>query len=145
MRKLISFLVLTVLATGAHAQGVVTFANNVIANNTPYVIDWTGARLTGTQWAAQLYYGASINSLAAHTAAPSDTGVSMSCVHAYARTTWRANDRIKMIGRPRPTSARLRPTASSPIPATIQMRSASPPSERRTLTRRRAVTVGCCG
>src|SRR6187431_2752694 len=70
MRKLISFLVLTVLATGAHAQGVVTFANNVIANNTPYVIDWTGARLTGTQWAAQLYYGSSVNSLAAHTAAP---------------------------------------------------------------------------
>src|SRR6187549_1737760 len=71
MRKLISFLALTVLVTGAYAQGVITFANNVIAQNTPYVIDWTGARLTGTQWAAQLYYSTqSPSSLAAHTAAP---------------------------------------------------------------------------
>ena len=71
MKKLISFLTLTVLATSAHAQGVVTFANNVIANNTPYVLDVTGARLTGTQWAAQLYYSTqSASSLAAHTAAP---------------------------------------------------------------------------
>jgi len=71
MRKLISFLALTVLVTGAYAQGVITFANNVIAQNTPYVIDWTGARLTGTQWAAQLYYSTqSASSLAAHTAAP---------------------------------------------------------------------------
>jgi hypothetical protein len=70
MRKLISFLALAVFATSACAQGVVTFANNVITPNTPYVIDPYGARLTGTQWAAQLYYGASQTSLAAHTAAP---------------------------------------------------------------------------
>ena len=71
MRKLIPFLALTLLATGACAQGVVTFANNVITPNTPYVLDWTCARLTGTQYAAQLYYGAAASSLAAHTAAPS--------------------------------------------------------------------------
>jgi len=70
MKKLIPFLALTLLATGAFAQGVVTFANNVITPNTPYVLDAGGARLTGTQWAAQLYYGSSVNSLAAHTAAP---------------------------------------------------------------------------
>jgi uncharacterized protein (TIGR03382 family) len=70
MRKLISFLALTVFATSVCAQGVVTFANNVITPNTPYVLDPYGARLTGTQWAAQLYYGASQTSLAAHTAAP---------------------------------------------------------------------------
>jgi len=70
MRKLIPFLTLTLFATGACAQGVVTFANNVITPNTPYVLDWTCARLTGTQYAAQLYYGASASSLAAHTAAP---------------------------------------------------------------------------
>jgi hypothetical protein len=71
MRKLISFLALTVFTTSACAQGVITFANNVITPNTPYVLDgYTGARFTGTQWAAQLYYGASQTSLAAHTAAP---------------------------------------------------------------------------
>ena len=71
MKTLIPFLALTLLAPGAFAQGVVTFANNVITPNTPYVLDGVGgARLTGTQWAAQLYYGSSVNSLAAHTAAP---------------------------------------------------------------------------
>jgi hypothetical protein len=72
MRRLISFLALTVFTSSACAQGVVTFANNVITPNTPYVLDLngSGARLTGTQWAAQLYYGASSSSLAAHTAAP---------------------------------------------------------------------------
>ena len=71
MRKLISFLALTMFATSACAQGVITFANNVITPNTPYVLEGPGGpRLTGTQWAAQLYYGASSTSLAAHTAAP---------------------------------------------------------------------------
>jgi hypothetical protein len=71
MKKLIPFLALTVLASGAYAQGVITFANNVITPNTPYVLDAPGgARLVGTQYAAQLYYGASSTSLAAHTAAP---------------------------------------------------------------------------
>ena len=57
MGKLIPSLALTVLATSACAQGVITFANNVITPNTPYVLDpnLSGARLTGTQWAAQLY------------------------------------------------------------------------------------------
>jgi hypothetical protein len=70
MKKLIPFLALTVLAAGAHAQGEVFFANHVL-DPTPYVIDGlTGNRLTGTQYGAQLYYGASASSLAAHTAAP---------------------------------------------------------------------------
>jgi hypothetical protein len=48
MKKLIPFLALTVLATGAYAQGVITFANNVLAP-TPYVMDAPGEqRLTGT-------------------------------------------------------------------------------------------------
>jgi len=71
MKKLIPFLAMTVLAAGAHAQGVVTFANNVLSPNTPYVLDPTGARLTGTTYVAQLYYGPSASSLTAHTAAPS--------------------------------------------------------------------------
>src|SRR5688572_5782884 len=70
MRRLIPFLAL-MMAAGAHAQGVVTFANNVITPNTPYAWDINCARLTGTQWAAQLYYSTqSASSLAAHTAAP---------------------------------------------------------------------------
>src|SRR5678815_3778403 len=70
MKKLIPFLALTVLATGAYAQGVITFANNVLTP-TPYITDVDRTtRLTGTQYAAQLYYGASASSLAAHTAAP---------------------------------------------------------------------------
>jgi hypothetical protein len=71
MRKLISCLALTVFATSACAQGVITFANSVITPNTPYVLNgYTSQRLVGTQYAAQLYYGASQTSLAAHTAAP---------------------------------------------------------------------------
>jgi hypothetical protein len=73
MKKLIPFLVLTVFATGAHAQGVVTFANHVLTtlSNPPYVYDGDGNRLTGTQWAAQLYYSPTdATSLTAHTAAP---------------------------------------------------------------------------
>ena len=73
MKKLIPFLVLTVFATGAHAQGVVTFANHVLTtlSNPPYVYDGDGNRLTGTQWAAQLYYSTTdATSLAVHTAAP---------------------------------------------------------------------------
>jgi hypothetical protein len=68
MRKLIPFLALTLLATGACAQGVVTFANSVITPNTPYILDENGLmRLTGTQYAAQLYYGwRPASSLAAH-------------------------------------------------------------------------------
>jgi len=72
MKKLIPFLALTVLATGAYAQGVITFANSVLPD-TPnrYVYDVGGStRLVGTQYAVQLYYGASASSLAAHTAAP---------------------------------------------------------------------------
>lgn len=71
MKKLIPFLALAVLATGAYAQGVITFANNVLTP-TPYVLDQDRTtRLTGTQWAAQLYYSTqSASSLAAHTAAP---------------------------------------------------------------------------
>jgi hypothetical protein len=74
MRKLIPFLTLTLFATGACAQGIVTFANNVLTP-TPHVINYaqpeTRNLLTGTQYAAQLYYGSSASSLAAHTAAPS--------------------------------------------------------------------------
>jgi hypothetical protein len=71
MKKLVAFLAWPILVAGVYAQGVVTFANNVITPNTPYVLDGnTLARLTGTQWAVQLYYGASSSSLAAHTAAP---------------------------------------------------------------------------
>jgi hypothetical protein len=72
MKKLIPFLALTVLALAVHAQGIVTFATHVfVLTPPPYVIDGlTGDRLTGTQYGAQLYYGASASSLAAHTAAP---------------------------------------------------------------------------
>jgi hypothetical protein len=73
MKKLIPFLALTVLALAVHAQGVVTFANHVLTtlSNPPYVYDGDGNRLTGTQWAAQLYYSTTdATSLTAHTAAP---------------------------------------------------------------------------
>src|SRR5687768_15174013 len=91
MRKLSSFLTLTVFATSACAQGVVTFANNVITPNTPYILDWTDARLTGTQYAAQLYYGASQTSLAAHTAAPNRFRAAGSSLAGTWSTTTGAN------------------------------------------------------
>ena len=91
MKKLIPFLALTVLASGAYAQGVITFANNVITGNTPYVLDTTGARLTGTQYAAQLYYGASQTSLAAHTAAPNRFRAAGSSLAGTWSTTTGAN------------------------------------------------------
>jgi hypothetical protein len=93
MRKLISFLALTVFATSVCAQGVITFANNVITPNTPYVLDphLSGARLTGTQWAAQLYYGASQTSLAAHTAAPNRFRAAGSSLAGTWSTTTGAN------------------------------------------------------
>src|SRR4030095_15468088 len=70
MKRSILFMALTGLAAGAHAQGVVTFANQVLIP-TPYVINgFDGSRLTGTQYGAQLYYGPSESSLTAHTAAP---------------------------------------------------------------------------
>ncbi len=70
MKALIPFLALMVLAAGAHAQGVVTFANHVL-RPIPYVYFADGVtRLTGTEYGAQLYYGPSESSLAAHTAAP---------------------------------------------------------------------------
>ena len=53
---------------GVDAQGVVTFANHVL---TPARLIYDGVGpLTGTQYAAQLYYGATATSLAAHTAPP---------------------------------------------------------------------------
>ena len=91
MKKLIPFLALTVLATGAYAQGVITFANNVITTGTPYVLDTAGARLTGTQYAAQLYYGASASSLAAHTAAPNRFRAAGSSLAGTWSTTTGAN------------------------------------------------------
>jgi hypothetical protein len=91
MKKLIPFLALTVLATGAYAQGVITFANNVITPNTPYVLDTAGARLTGTQYASQLYYGASASSLAAHTAAPNRFRAAGSSLAGTWATTTGAN------------------------------------------------------
>jgi hypothetical protein len=93
VKKLISVLALTVLAASAHAQGVVTFANNVIANSTPYILDANNgmARLTGTQWAAQLYYGTSASSLAAHTAAPNRFRAAGSSLAGTWSTTTGAN------------------------------------------------------
>src|SRR5690242_6250647 len=92
MRKLIPFLALTLLATGACAQGVVTFANSVITPNTPYILDENGLmRLTGTQYAAQLYYGASASSLAAHTAAPNRFRAAGSSLAGTWTTTTGAN------------------------------------------------------
>ncbi len=91
MKKLTPFLVLIVLAPAAFAQGVVTFANNVIMPNTPYVLDWTCARLTGTQYAAQLYYGSSASSLAAHTAAPNRFRAAGSSLAGTWSTTTGAN------------------------------------------------------
>ena len=92
MRKLIPFLALTVIATGVHAQGVVTFANNVITQNTPYVLDSSGARLTGTQYAAQLYYSTTTpQSFAAHTAAPNRFRAAGSSLAGTWSTTTGAN------------------------------------------------------
>jgi hypothetical protein len=73
MKKLIPFLVLLVGATGALAQGVVNFNNNVLATppDRRVINGATGEGLTGTNWVAQLYYGTSADSLTAHTAAPS--------------------------------------------------------------------------
>src|SRR6186713_2924574 len=89
MRKLISVLALTVLAAGAHAQGVVTFANNVLSP--PQYIYYLSDRLTGTQYAAQLYYGASASSLAAHTAAPNRFRAAGSSLAGTWSTTTGAN------------------------------------------------------
>jgi hypothetical protein len=92
MRKLIPSLALTVFVTSACAQGVITFANNVITPNTPYVLEGPGGpRLTGTQWAAQLYYGASSTSLAAHTAAPNRFRAAGSSLAGTWSTTTGAN------------------------------------------------------
>ena len=72
MKKLIPFLVLLVGVTGAMAQGVVNFNNNVLqAPPSRLVLSDTGAPLVGTNWAAQLYYGTTADSLQAHTALPS--------------------------------------------------------------------------
>jgi hypothetical protein len=91
MKKLIPFLALTVLATGAYAQGVITFANNVLTPP-PYVTDVDRTtRLTGTQYAAQLYYGASASSLAAHTAAPNRFRAAGSSLAGTWSTTTGAN------------------------------------------------------
>jgi len=108
MKKLIPFLALTVLASGAYAQGVITFANNVITPNTPYVLDTTGARLTGTQWAAQLYYGASQTSLAAHTAAPNRFRAAGSALAGTWSTTTGANRTLTGGGAAVPVFAQVR-------------------------------------
>ena len=92
VKKLISVLVLTVLAASAHAQGVVTFANNVITQNTPYARDSDGSRLVGTQWAAQLYYSTTTpQSFAAHTAAPNRFRAAGSSLAGTWSTTTGAN------------------------------------------------------
>jgi hypothetical protein len=91
MRKLIPFLALTLLATGAYAQGVVTFANNVLATTRRTSLTLHGTRLTGTQWAAQLYYGTSASSLAAHTAAPNRFRAAGSSLAGTWSTTTGAN------------------------------------------------------
>jgi hypothetical protein len=108
MKKLIPFLALTVLATGAYAQGVITFANNVITTSTPYVLDTAGARLTGTQYAAQLYYGASASSLAAHTAAPNRFRAAGSSLAGTWSTTTGANRTLTGGGPTVPVFAQVR-------------------------------------
>lgn len=68
MKKLIPFVVLLVGVTGALAQGVVNFNNNVLAeppDRTVYNAD--GTALVGTNFIAQLYYGTSADSLQPHT------------------------------------------------------------------------------
>jgi hypothetical protein len=72
MKKLIPFLVLMVGVSGALAQGVVNFNNNVLAeppDRTVYGVD--GSALVGTNFVAQLYYGTDAGSLVAHTGAAS--------------------------------------------------------------------------
>lgn len=77
MKKLIAFLTLAALATSAYAQGVITFANSVLPdtpNRYVWAVDVPSFQtypLVGTHYAAQLYYGPTASSLAAHTAAPS--------------------------------------------------------------------------
>jgi hypothetical protein len=74
--RLAAVLVAACVGAGAHAQGVVTFANHVLLVGYPpparYVYDVDGVtRLTGTQYAAQLYYSTTdATSLTAHTTAP---------------------------------------------------------------------------
>ena len=92
MIKLVAWWVAFSASVGAHAQGVVTFANNVITPNTPYVLDSSGARLTGTQYAAQLYYSTTTpQSFAAHTAAPNRFRAAGSSLAGTWSTTTGAN------------------------------------------------------
>jgi hypothetical protein len=71
MKKLIPFLALMALASGAYAQGTINFNNSVLTSPPDRLVrNFDGTALVGTQWGVQLYYGASESSLAAHTAAP---------------------------------------------------------------------------
>ena len=93
MIKLAAWLVALGASTGVFAQGVVTFANNVLSSPPDrYVPSWDGTRLTGTHFAAQLYYSTqSASSLAAHTAAPNRFRAAGSSLAGTWSTTTGAN------------------------------------------------------
>jgi hypothetical protein len=60
MKKLIPFLMLMVGATGALAQGIVNFNNNVLISTNPaapsVLVNYQGSSVAGTQYVAQLYW-----------------------------------------------------------------------------------------
>ena len=73
MIKRVMWVVALGATIGAHAQGVITFANSVLTSPPDryiYDVDYT-TRLVGTHYAVQLYYSTTdASSLQAHTAAP---------------------------------------------------------------------------
>jgi len=75
MKKLIPALILMAGVSGALAQGIVNFANNVLpmgGTNPDRLVRFDDGRaLVGTNYVAQLLYGSSADSLQVHTAAPS--------------------------------------------------------------------------
>jgi hypothetical protein len=95
MKKLIPFLVLMVGVSGALAQGVVNFNNNVLAeppDRTVYGVD--GSALVGTNFVAQLYYGTDAGSLVAHTGAASRFRVTTTTQPG----TWSGGNRTSLVG-----------------------------------------------
>jgi hypothetical protein len=93
MIKLATWLVALAASTGVYAQGVVTFANNVLPSPPDRLVPGVDGRpLVGTQYAAQLYYSTqSASSLAAHTAAPNRFRAAGSSLAGTWSTTTGAN------------------------------------------------------
>ena len=72
MKAIIASLILAVFCIPAFGQGVVNFNNNVLPPPPDRLIRFPdGTPVVGTNYVAQLYYGATPDSLQVHTAAPS--------------------------------------------------------------------------